>query len=69
MVDLLRSIPGIGLLEAKILIVELVDMERFGTVGLMHSFLGLTPSVYASEDTGIIKRHNSFLRPILIQAA
>ena len=51
MVDLLRSIPGIGLLAAMTLIVELVDMERFGTADRMHSFLGLIPSVYASGDT------------------
>lgn len=73
MVDLLRSIPGIGLLAAMTLIVELVDMERFGTADRMHSFLGLIPSVYASGETekvrGVTKRHNSFLRPVLIQAA
>ena len=39
----------------------------------MHSFLGLIPSIYASGDTEkvrrVTKRHNSFLRPILILAA
>lgn len=72
-IDLLRSIPGIGLLAGMTLITELVDIGRFKTADQMHSFLGLIPNVYASGGTekvrGITKRHNTFLRPILIQAA
>lgn len=72
-VGLLRSIPGIGILAAMTLITELVDIKRFKTSDQFHSFLGLVPNVYASGDTEkvghITKRHNAFLRPILIQAA
>ncbi len=73
LVDLLRSIPGIGILAAMTLITELVDIDRFKTEDQFHSFLGLVPNIYASgerEKVGrITKRHNAFLRPIIIQAA
>src|SRR5690606_36448712 len=72
-VGLLCGIPGIGILAAMTLITELVDIKRFKTSDQFHSFLGLVPNVYASGDTEkvgrITKRHNAFLRPILIQAA
>lgn len=72
-VDLLRSIPGIGILAAMTLITELVDIGRFKTIDQFHAFLGLIPNVYASGDTEkvgqITKRNNAFLRPILIQSA
>ena len=73
LVRLLHSIPGIGLLAAMTLIVELMDMKRFKTTGQLHSFLGLIPNVYASGDHQrigrITKRHNAYLRPMLIQCA
>lgn len=73
LVTLLRSIPGIGILAAMTLITELVDIHRFKTVDHMHSFMGLVPNVYASGDTEhigrITKRHNAYLRPVLLQAA
>ena len=72
-VDLLRSIPGIGILAAMTLITELVDIGRFKTTDRFHAFLGLIPNVYASGDTEkvgrITQRNNAFLRPILIQSA
>ena len=72
-VEFLKSIPGIGLLGAITLIVEIGQIDRFCNIEHLHSFAGLIPNVYASgetEKTGkITKRHNSFLRPILIQCA
>lgn len=73
LVSLLRSIPGIGLLSAMTLILELVDIRRFQSEDKLHSFLGLVPNVYASggrQRTGrITKRHNAYLRSILVQCA
>ncbi len=73
LVDLLRSIPGIGLLGAITLIMEIIDMDRFKTQDQLHSFVGLVPNVHASGDMErigkITKRHNAFLRPVLIQCA
>ena len=72
-VDLLQSISGIGLLGAITLATEIVDIGRFKTNDQLHSFVGLVPNVYASGETEkvgrITKRHNAFLRPVLIQCA
>ena len=72
-VDLLCSIPGIGILTAMTLATEVVDINRFRSVDQFHSFLGLIPNVYASGETEkvgrITKRHNRFLRFMLIESA
>jgi transposase len=72
-VELLKSIPGIGLLGAITLVVEIADINRFKSNDQLHSFTGLIPNVYASGETEkvgkITKRHNAFLRPVLIQCA
>ena len=72
-IALLLSIPGIGLLGAITLATEIADMDRFKSQDQLHSFVGLVPNVYASGDTEkigkITKRHNAFLRPVLIQCA
>ncbi|MBJ6367428.1 IS110 family RNA-guided transposase [Snuella sedimenti] len=72
-ITLLQSIPGIGLLGAITLATEIADIKRFKTQDQLHSFVGLVPNVYASGETErvgrITKRHNAFLRPVLIQCA
>jgi len=47
-VKLLRSVPGIGILIAMELLVELPDIERFKTADEIASYMGLTPSEYST---------------------
>lgn len=47
-VQLLRSVPGIGILIAMELLVELADIERFKTADEIASYMGLTPSEYST---------------------
>ena len=71
--EYIRSVPGIGLSTAIALYSELVDINRFPNLDHLASFVGLVPSVRGSgdfmTDTGITKRHNSYLAALLIEAA
>jgi transposase len=72
-VDLLRQIPGIGLLTAMELLLELQDVERFRTGDELAAYIGLTPSQYSSGEhvrMGHITRIGKpELRGALIEAA
>lgn len=69
----LRTIPGIGLLTAMVLVTELIDMERFDSNDKLASFCGIAPDVSSSDQKekvkGLTKRTNSELRRIIIQAS
>lgn len=73
LVDLLRSIPGIGLINAMIFLTELGDVKRFQTLDKLSSYVGLTPNIYSSAETkhitGITHRCNHILREALIESA
>lgn len=66
-----RKVAGIRLLGAMTLILEIGDIKRFRNNDQLHSFCGLIPNLYASGETErvgrITKRHNKFIRPVLIQ--
>jgi transposase len=47
-VELLTSIPGVGVLSAMEVLTELQDVSRFATADQIAAFLGLTPSQYSS---------------------
>jgi transposase len=47
-VALLRSIPGVGMLVAIEILVELQDMKRFPSGEKIASYVGLTPSEYST---------------------
>jgi len=47
-VKLLRSVPGIGVLIAMEILVELQDMERFQRADELASYIGLTPSEFST---------------------
>ena len=72
-VNLLRSIPGIGLITAMTLLTEIEDISRFKDLDNLCSFVGLVPSTHSSGekeiDGGITPRSNSFLRSIIIESA
>lgn len=44
----LMSLPGVGVLTAMELLVELGDIERFATAEQVAAYIGLTPSEYSS---------------------
>jgi transposase len=72
-VRILRTIPGIGLISAMEILLELQDVSRFRRAAQLAAYVGLTPSQYSSADkirmgriTGIGK--NS-VRAILVESA
>jgi transposase len=72
-VKILCSIPGVGIIAAMEMLLELQDVARFGRADQLAAYVGLTPSQYASADkvrmghiTGIGK--NS-LRATLVEAS
>lgn len=49
-VEILRTVPGIGLIAAMELLLELQDVERFRRSEQLAAYVGLTPSQYSSAD-------------------
>ena len=47
-VQLLRSVPGIGILIAMEILVEIQDMARFKRAEELASYIGLTPSEFST---------------------
>lgn len=47
---LISSIPGIGLIGAMTLLVEIGDISRFEHLDELNSYIGLVPRMYASGD-------------------
>jgi transposase len=71
-VEILLSIPGVGLISAMELLLELQDVSRFRRAEQLAAYVGLTPSQYSSADkvrmgriTGIGK---NTLRSLLVEA-
>lgn len=72
-VKILRSVPGIGLIAAMEILLELQDVSRFRRAKDLAAYVGLTPSQYSSAEkvrmgriTGIGKNN---LRGTLIESA
>jgi transposase len=72
-VELLRTIPGIGLISAMELLLELGDISRFARGEQLAAYLGLTPSQYSSGDKirlgRITRTGKASLRATLTEAA
>ena len=72
-VALLRTIPGIGLLNATALVACVGDVRRFPSGRHFASYLGLTPREHSSGGRrrlgGISKQGDQYLRTLLIHAA
>ena len=49
-VVILKSVPGIGLIAAMELLLELQDIERFRRADQLAAYVGLTPSQYSSAE-------------------
>ena len=71
LINLLRTIPGIGLISGMIILTELFDISRFGGLDKLISYLGLLPTEDSSgekESKGkITPRKNKALRRLIIE--
>lgn len=69
----LRTIPGVGLLTAMVLLTEIIDMDRFENLDKLSSYVGIVPDTASSADKernrGLTNRANQPLRSLLIQSA
>lgn len=72
-VDLLKTVPGIGLTSAMILLTELSDINRFRKFENLCSFVGFVPSTSSSGESivtnGMTPRKNPRLQNIFIEGA
>lgn len=72
-VELLRSIPGIGLQTAMILLTEIGEVNRFPNLKAICAYFGLIPDCHDSGDTkitgGNTKRGNVYLKYIIIEVS
>ena len=72
-IELLISIPGIGMLTAMKILTELETINRFDSFNSLCSYVGLVPSTNSSGenqvDNGITPRRNSRLRAALVESA
>jgi transposase len=72
-VQILLTIPGIGMLGAMELLLELQDVTRFRRADQLAAYVGLTPSQYTSADKVRMGRitcmGKNTLRAMLVQAS
>ena len=72
-VKILMSVPGIGLITAMELLVELQDVSRFRRADELAAYVGLTPSQYSTADKirmgRITRAGKSGLRGTLVEAS
>ncbi len=72
-VQRLMLIPGIGMLTAVAVVVEVGDVSRFGSAAQLCSWAGLTPREHSSADHiprgHITKQGSRWLRWMLVEAA
>lgn len=72
-IRLLRTIPGIGEINAAVILCELQDIHRFRTIDQLNSYAGLIPDTSDSgerkTDKGITKRRNHFLRTAIVESS
>lgn len=70
---LLRSVPGVGLTTALVLLSEIGDVNRFKQENQMFSYVGLVPHLHASGDSeyvgGITVRGNPWIKGVIIESA
>lgn len=73
LMKLILSIPGIGEINAAIILLELQDIFRFKTFDNLCSYVGLIPDTDDSGDIkrnkGLTHRRNNFLREAIIESS
>jgi len=72
-IDVLRSVPGVGLIVAASYVSVIDDAKRFGNAHQVGAYVGLVPYEDSSGDLKrlgrITKQGNSYLRAMMVQAA
>lgn len=72
-IRILRTIPGIGEVNAAVILFELQDIRRFKRFDHLCSYAGLIPETSDSGDTkrtrGITNRRNHHLRVALVESS
>ncbi len=70
---LLQSIPGIGVVNAMIIMTELQDIRRFQTLDKLCCYAGIVPDTASTGDSKIVKgithRSNHYLRPAIVESS
>lgn len=70
---LLRTIPGIGEVNAAVILFELQDISRFRHIDQLYSYVGLVPNTADSGETryskGITNRSNHMIREALVESS
>jgi transposase len=72
-VSLLRSIPGIGLINAMTILSEIQEMTRFKTLDKLCGYAGIVPDLHGSGEEknvrGITRRSNCYLREAIVESS
>lgn len=72
-IALLRSVPGIGEINAAIMLVEIQNIRRFKYFDQLCNYVGLVPDTSDTGEThrpkGITKRSNRYLRAALVESS
>jgi transposase len=72
-IGLLKTIPGIGEVNASVILFELQDIDRFRYIDQLYSYAGLIPDTGDSGESkvtkGITNRANQFLRVALVESS
>ena len=70
-VQLLNTIPGVGLYSGTMIFEEIADIERFPSEDKLFSYAGLVPTVHQSGESNyhgrLSKECNKYLQWILVQ--
>jgi transposase len=70
--ELLRTIPGVGLVTAQVFIAETGGMSKFGSPERLAAWVGLAPAIHESAGKRTpagSRRGNKFLTSMLVEAA
>ena len=69
----LRSIPGIGLINAMVIHTEIMEISRFKILDHLCSYAGMEPDTESSGEkekiTGITHRSNNYLRTAIVESS
>lgn len=72
-IDLLRTVPGVGFTVATTLCSEIMDIKRFSNNEKFASYIGLVPSTMSSGEKkkvlGLSFQFNRYLRSLIIESA
>jgi transposase len=71
--NLLITVPGIGLMTAMTILVQISDIKRFGSLDELCNYVGLVPMMYGSGDKmqvgKMIRRGRKELKIMFIESA